>query len=189
MAQPTNFAIMHCSQGNQTSEYAQNTTEQTYVASSIKIALDMMSSPHSRSALIRLALEFDATQASAWYGNLNGDLSCANQLIDDYLAKITAHIPAVYVDDKITDPNDLAFHPRGSWSDSFDPRRQAVCINAQVREASNRTPCRMFDSFQRVRDMVRSSMNNQRETIFEPFSSSLPTTSYTKLEATCSSRS
>ena len=134
MEQPPHLAIVHRYPAGQLAEYAPNSPIFAYVASTIKLAVNMLSCPQGCSALVRLALGFDASQSSTWYHGFSKDSARAKRLVDAFLSKITARFPLVVVDQKITDPRNLGFHPRGVWDGDFDPRDQAINLNAGVRE-------------------------------------------------------
>ena len=134
MSTPKNLAIVCRSPDGELTEYPPESVPFTCVASTVMLALGIMSCSQGRSALTQLAIDFDKTQSSTWYHGFREDATRPNELVGLFLKKIAARFPLVVVDHKITDPSLLGFHLRGEWDDDFNPREQAVNLNAGVRK-------------------------------------------------------
>jgi hypothetical protein len=138
-AQIVNLSILRGdAQGQMVQLYECNTAEYTYVASGISLARWLLSHPQAIQAMAILAIEFDNANQYAWYTpRLNSNMQTAMARVQDFLARVRHEFPFVVIDERIANnANVLAYHPRGQWDPTaaggFDPRRQSICINAEV---------------------------------------------------------
>lgn len=122
------FTICHRRPDGSGFEYAPNTPEFTYVSSCIQIFRRMLSTPTGRQHLTTLGSRFDQSQPTTWYrGRYTID-----QMVSQFITHILGEFPIVWIDEQIVERQITGYHPRGSWDGSFDPHRQAVCLNASV---------------------------------------------------------
>ncbi|OJD10084.1 hypothetical protein ACJ73_09944 [Blastomyces percursus] len=62
---------------------------------------------------------------------LQEDVTLALNLVNSFLDAVWNIFPLVCIDETIPTLDCLGYHPRGEWSGVFNPREQAVNINAQ----------------------------------------------------------
>ena len=133
MSEVANFAIFKRHADGHGSLLLPNSTEYTYIVSAINLAVELLSTSHGRHCMANLCIQLDDTvQEQVWYPRLNGNSSIAQQRVDKFLEAIRTAFPIVCVDETISTPDILACHPRGEWIGDFNPRQQAVNLNASV---------------------------------------------------------
>jgi len=131
----SNFVIFHQAAGATPAGVTQlqpNTTEYTYVASAVSIALSILEHPVSRQCLRQLALDYDNDRGRTRFRN---DPVLARNFVDLFLAKIRANFPMIVINDTMINRGLLGYHPRGEWEgtyQSFNPRQQSVNVNGLV---------------------------------------------------------
>jgi hypothetical protein len=135
-AMTSNFVILHQAAGasfSDVTQYEPNTAVYTYVASAASIALSILEHPTCRQRLTDLALKLDNDRDTGTrFGN---NPSRARSCVDLFLAKIRAHFPMILINDTMTNPAALGYHPRGDWDGdyhAFNPRNQSINMNGQV---------------------------------------------------------
>jgi hypothetical protein len=115
-------------------EYEPNTSEYTFIASAISIALAILEDDIGRQHLTELALAFDTSRdGSNHFGN---DRTVARSWVDFFLTTVRSRFPVVIKDHQISNANILGTHPRGNWEGTlaqFNPRNQMILINGGVR--------------------------------------------------------
>ncbi|KAK2811322.1 hypothetical protein FQN50_002198 [Emmonsiellopsis sp. PD_5] len=132
MATFTNLAIVRRDLGGQLSEPSTDSDEYTFVATSIYLGLELLSTPHIRHCLALQALDYDKSlEQPGWYGALQEDVTLALDLVNSFLDAVWNIFPLLCIDETIPTLDCLGYHPRGEWSGVFNPRGQAVNINAQ----------------------------------------------------------
>ena len=128
-SQYATLTICHRNRNGTFFEYTPNTIESTYISSSVNIFRQMILNPTARHSLVALATAIDRSQAVTWYRERYN----ANQVVALFINHILSDFPVIWVDDTIESRAITGYHPRGQWQGTFDPHRQAVCLNATVR--------------------------------------------------------
>ena len=139
-----NFAICRRLADGTFDQFEPNTSEYTFVASSISIALRMMTTSKVFKCLTDIAIQYDAAQTDTWYEKLDYDEYRASELVAAFLAKVQAQFPVIAIDYQIINKDFLGYHPRGEWNHrygEFEPRSQAVFLNGPVRLGEKEMHC------------------------------------------------
>ncbi|PGG96536.1 hypothetical protein AJ79_09554 [Helicocarpus griseus UAMH5409] len=132
MSATTNLAIIRRHGDYQFSEPPTTSADYSFVAASIYLSLELLHTPHVRQCLARQAVQYDQSlEQPGWYGRLQEDMTLSLNLVDSFLDAVSTTFPLVCIDETIPTIDWLADHPRGEWSGIFNPRAQAVCINAR----------------------------------------------------------
>ena len=87
-----------------------------------------------RSALVSFCREYRRSVRNAWFDDPRHGYSSDEDIVLDFIDRILAVFPTLYVDDALDNPKCLGGHLRGDWSDQFDPRKQSILLNGPVRE-------------------------------------------------------
>jgi hypothetical protein len=114
-------------------EHPPNSSEYTFVASTINIALSILEHPTGRQHLTQLALAFDSSGRGR--NHFGKKPNVARSWVDFFLTAIRSRFPVIIIDRQMINVNLLGTHPRGEWQgtlDQFNPRDQMVMINASV---------------------------------------------------------
>jgi len=126
-----NLAIMTRVSGFELHSHPPQSMEYIYLSHAIILATLLFRTDQVRHILITLALEFDDR---AYKGKLfEKDYTRAASQVDILINKLALKFPAVVIDQTMTNPNNLAYHNRGSWvgsSEEFDTRLQMIHVNA-----------------------------------------------------------
>jgi hypothetical protein len=142
-AQVANFAILRRHINGTVTEYQPNTSEFSYTSSAVNLTLQLMSTPQVKRAMALLAIDVENQRTGnwpQWYSPFNNNLIAAERFVDSFLLLVMQRFPIVVIDERLTDPRMFGYHPRGEWNQQFDPRDQAIHINAQVRSHDSQYP-------------------------------------------------
>src|SRR6266536_2006967 len=128
-AQVANLVILHRRLNGTVTEHLPNSPEFTYTASAINLALELMSTQQVRRSMATLAIDVENQRDDTWprwYQSFNGSVAVAERFVDSFLVIVKGLFPMVVIDERITNPNLLGFHPRGSWDNQFVARNQSI---------------------------------------------------------------
>lgn len=113
--------------------YEANTTEYTYVASAINLALAMLAKDEAKKTLIDIALLFDNMSLDS--STFQGSRAMAQDWVKWFVNQLQHRFPPVIVDESITSLDCLGYHPRLPWDgrlEDFPFHTQGVHLNAPV---------------------------------------------------------
>ena len=166
-----NLVIFHQAVGATTSGITQlepNSITFTYVASAAHMALRILENPTCRQRLAQLALKLDTDRDLG--SRFRNDPALARSFVDLFLQKLRANFPMIVVNDTMSDPGLLGYHPRGDWDGGyhdFNARQQSVNINGHVSYTVPQKVRNKLIKIQRVRDMIASAENASRFRTFQ----------------------
>ncbi|KAK2759805.1 hypothetical protein FQN54_002539 [Arachnomyces sp. PD_36] len=104
-----------------------NTSEYTYVASAIKMAMAIVSSNRAKVAMLDIALRMNENLETPIYkGNPQAQ---ARQSVSQFLDHLKVGFPVVVIDQTLTNPDTVAYHARGEFTPPFRPETQGIWLN------------------------------------------------------------
>ena len=136
-----NFIVMERPAVGNPIEHAPNSTEYTFIASAINIALSMLETQNGRYWLTDLATQVDRFRKTQHGGSrFRGDHSAVRPWIDWFLTKLRARFPAVVINHTMTNIDVLGATSITPWDgdlSQFDPRVTMIHLNGSVSEISS----------------------------------------------------
>lgn len=123
------FTIMHRNADDMPDKcYYYDSPEATYLAASINVCRRILNKQEVRLKSEEFAADYDKTKPPApWYKGR--DMKC---LANDFINAILLDFPLVFVDEKLQNPDFLAFSSKTPWDEFFDIRKQWIRLNGAV---------------------------------------------------------
>ncbi|OJD10725.1 hypothetical protein AJ78_08343 [Emergomyces pasteurianus Ep9510] len=112
-----------------------NTSEYTYVASALDIALSLLSTDQAKNAMVELVKLFDHNLSEFPRIFQGATDAVVKSHINAFVEILQQQTPLIVLDGELTDPRIPAYHPRGIWDGNFDVQLQAICLNQKLVES------------------------------------------------------
>ena len=116
----------------------------TLVVRCIKICQSMLDTPHVQGALESIVLKYSKERPKAWFlDGLDGPVTqdTAVEVTNNFLDKIRARFPYIFVDDSWGNSSTLGHHWRVEHWEEFESRDQYISLNGRVSGEINAEIC------------------------------------------------
>lgn len=107
--------------------YSWDSFEATYLAASINVCRRILDQQKVRHNFKQFAAAFDKTDPAPWYRGRD-----MKRLANDFIDAVLLDFPLVFVDERLQNPDYLAFSSKRPWDRNFSTHDQWIRINGAV---------------------------------------------------------